>query len=367
MSKTIRIMVAVLVMSIGIFGGTVHTQAKVKIKAPTITVKKRTKTAITLKLSSNDKKTTGFVLRKKNANGKYVKVKTIKMKKGKSGVSYKVKKLSKGTTYYFSAVATTKIKGKKYTSKKAYGSVKTKGKSSSSSDSSDIQTVSASEIDKIEEKIEKQFKADNYAKIEAENYQQKMLDKINIFRKQAGVPEMVLDKDLNTLSYIRGRAKAESKFSNPHDEYINYEVNYYLDLSDESYYFAKFSENWGLGSESENFNINWISESEFDQYQKVVYSDYPSKYKYTANNETYVLIPATKNAVWRDVLCGWMDSDGHRKNLLNEDWTHFGVANYKGNWYQSFVDSTSKRDYSGTVSKVGYTGRWTPEWWVDWL
>ena len=62
-----------------------------------------------------------------------------------------------------------------------------------------------------------------------------------------------------------------------------------------------------------------------------------------------------------------MDIDGHRKNLLKKNWTNFGVGHLGGMWYQSFVDSTSKRDYSGTVSKVGYTGRWTPEWWVDWL
>ena len=124
-----------------------------------------------------------------------------------------------------------------------------------------------------------------------------MLDKINIFRKQAGVPEMVLDKDLNTLSYIRAKGFVSGKFGNhnwdgSHDELVDYTVNYFLDLSDENYYYNSFSENAGLAGSASS--IIWINTNDFDQYQKVIYSDYPSKYKYTANGNTWILMDTEK-------------------------------------------------------------------------
>ena len=37
------------------------------------------------------------------------------------------------------------------------------------------------------------------------------------------------------------------------------------------------------------------------------------------------------------VMKSWMQSKGHKANILNENWTHVGIGYYKGNWVQQFA------------------------------
>ena len=41
------------------------------------------------------------------------------------------------------------------------------------------------------------------------------------------------------------------------------------------------------------------------------------------------------------VVGGWMDSQGHRENMLNPDFAHMGVGEYNKNWVQLFVSGAS--------------------------
>ena len=38
-----------------------------------------------------------------------------------------------------------------------------------------------------------------------------------------------------------------------------------------------------------------------------------------------------------EVMNAWMNSDGHRKNILNASYTTIGVAYYNGVWVQEFI------------------------------
>jgi uncharacterized protein YkwD len=44
-----------------------------------------------------------------------------------------------------------------------------------------------------------------------------------------------------------------------------------------------------------------------------------------------------------DAVAGWMDSEGHRKNILNQDFTHIGVGLVRGThgfaWVQHFIQA----------------------------
>ncbi len=48
---------------------------------------------------------------------------------------------------------------------------------------------------------------------------------------------------------------------------------------------------------------------------------------------------------------GWMQSTGHKANILNENWTHVGIGYYKGNWVQQFA-----KNPKGGYSSVCETG-----------
>ena len=48
------------------------------------------------------------------------------------------------------------------------------------------------------------------------------------------------------------------------------------------------------------------------------------------------------------VMKGWMQSPGHKANILKEKWTHVGIGYYKGNWVQQFV-MDPKGGYAGCV------------------
>lgn len=48
---------------------------------------------------------------------------------------------------------------------------------------------------------------------------------------------------------------------------------------------------------------------------------------------------------------GWMQSPGHKANILNENWTHVGIGYYKGNWVQQFA-----KNPKGGYSSVCETG-----------
>jgi len=39
----------------------------------------------------------------------------------------------------------------------------------------------------------------------------------------------------------------------------------------------------------------------------------------------------------QEVVTAWMNSDGHRKNILNANFTHIGVGYYNGYWAQEFI------------------------------
>ena len=55
--------------------------------------------------------------------------------------------------------------------------------------------------------------------------------------------------------------------------------------------------------------------------------------KYTAGGENIAYGYSTVE----NVMIGWMNSEGHRANILGEEYTHLGVGYYKGYWVQQFV------------------------------
>lgn len=40
----------------------------------------------------------------------------------------------------------------------------------------------------------------------------------------------------------------------------------------------------------------------------------------------------------KDVMSMWMESSGHRRNILNSDFNRIGVGNYQNHWVQVFTD-----------------------------
>ena len=118
------------------------------------------------------------------------KLKAIKVKSGKKKMSYTVKKLKSGIKYKFKVVAYRKYKGKTYTAAKTK-SVTTKKESANNKN--------------IGNKNDTKKPTDNNTKNPADDvgYQKKMLDKVNEYRRAAGVPELKLNQDLCNIALRR--------------------------------------------------------------------------------------------------------------------------------------------------------------------
>lgn len=57
------------------------------------------------------------------------------------------------------------------------------------------------------------------------------------------------------------------------------------------------------------------------------------------------------------VMNSWMNSPGHKANILNSDFTHIGVAYYNNYWVQMFIGSSSySSSSSGSSGSSGSTG-----------
>ncbi len=62
------------------------------------------------------------------------------------------------------------------------------------------------------------------------------------------------------------------------------------------------------------------------------FDEYGVSYGYAGENIAKGYIDAI------DVMCGWMNSSGHRANILNGAFRHIGVGHYKDVWVQVFTD-----------------------------
>lgn len=80
-------------------------------------------------------------------------------------------------------------------------------------------------------------------------------------------------------------------------------------------------------------NLGWF----YDQYEKAGITYYGG-----GENIAYGQPDVTS------VMESWMQSKGHKANILDENWTHVGVGYYKGNWVQQFIESPYKEESEDT-------------------
>lgn len=120
-------------------------------------------------------------------------------------------------------------------------------------------------------------------------YEQKVIDLTNAERKKKGLKPLQLDKELSKVARLKSE---DMKAKN---------------------YFSHTSPTYG---------------SPFDMMEK-----FGIKYKAAAENI------AMGQRTPEEVVKGWMNSDGHRKNILSANYTHIGVGYVKsGNyWTQMFI------------------------------
>lgn len=90
--------------------------------------------------------------------------------------------------------------------------------------------------------------------------------------------------------------------------------------------------NMALDKAKDMYNSNYFSHispnygSPFDMMQ-----DYGIRYSYAGENI------AKGQTSPEEVMQDWMNSTGHRKNILNPHYTKIGVAYYNGEWVQEFT------------------------------
>lgn len=294
MKKTILITM-LLAISMFYVGG--EASAKVKVAAPSISVTSKTKTSVKLSVKSSNKKMTGYKFYKWNGK-KYVKVATKKVSAGKKKVSYTFKSLTKNSSYKFRVTAYRTYKGKTYSASKTK-SVKTLKGSSGSNDSGSTNKDNPSVPD---------FGTDDdpvYTPPEA-GWEQKMLDKVNEYRRKEGVPVLVLNQDLCNIALIRCKATYEM-LENGND----FETIAHLNSKE---YFRNYYR--GLG---------------FDYY-------------YLRYENAAICTMGSFYDTWEEMLDTWVNSSGHYATMTTKtkDFTDFGVACYKGVWYQTFEDRNYK-------------------------
>ena len=298
--KTVTLIFAVAVLVV-LSGGTSASAKKIKIKKPAITVKKKATTSVKLQLSSKNKKLTGYKIYRMKVDDSGIftinlgwkKLKTIKVRSGKKKMSYTVKKLKSGIKYKFKVVAYRKYKGKTYTAAKTK-SVTTKKESANNKN--------------IGNKNDTKKPTDNNTKNPADDvgYQKKMLDKVNEYRRAAGVPELKLNQDLCNIAMRRAKAAATGKISSAHAYRNEYVKSYYKGKGYDYYYTCLENAAFGYGYMSPAYP-NW-----------------------TQNQNA--------NYTWQEVLNNWVESEGHFATMKKENWTDFGCAYYEGAWYQVFGD-----------------------------
>lgn len=294
MKKITMILAGTVVCLSLVFAAGTAAEAKIKVKKPTITVKKKTKSSIKLQISSKNKKLTGYKIYRMKVDDSGIftinlgwkKLKTIKVKSGKKKVSYTVKKLKANTKYKFKVEAYRSYKGKKGKAAKTK-SVKTLKATKPAPKPDD---------DKKDDKKEGDITIPNN-KDTGSNYQQKMLDKVNQYRREAGVQELKLNQDLCNIALMR--CKAEGIHENFTEQFKDYYESKGL------VYYYDCSENMGGGYGGDNLPM------------------------LNADN------------TWEIVLDEWMDSS-HKKNILKNEWTYFGCAYYEGTWYQTFENRNVK-------------------------
>ena len=123
--------------------------------------------------------------------------------------------------------------------------------------------------------------------------QQEVLELVNKYRRQNGLSEVVLDKNLSTVAYMHSKDMAQNNF---------------------------FS------------HTNLKGESPFDRIKNFGIS-------YRAAGENIAAGQRTPE----EVMNSWMNSDGHRANILTKNYNKMGVGIYYGGsygvyWTQNFTD-----------------------------
>ncbi|MNJ64681.1 Cysteine-rich secretory protein family protein [compost metagenome] len=125
-----------------------------------------------------------------------------------------------------------------------------------------------------------------YAKIQAENAA-KVVALVNVERKNAGLKPLVVHTNLSKMA----KDKAIDMYNNK--------------------YFSHTSPKFG---------------SPFDMMDA-----YNITYRYAGEN----IAKGQKTA--SDVVTAWMNSPGHKANILNSKYTLIGVGYYNGHWVQEFI------------------------------
>lgn len=266
---------------------------------PIITCKSRTKTTVTLKFS-NAKGTDYYVLyRASSPNGKYKKIATTKKS------SFKVKKLSASKTYYFKVKAVNTRKGKKNATRFSTRIKVAKFSNSHSSNKNNIPSQNASTNNppnktqapptgttNTEPQTTKQPQTTEQPS--TDNYRNQVLTLVNVERQKAGVAPLVLDETLSNAADQRAmeltsrfdhvRPDGSSCFTILNEFFISYHC---------------CGENIAAGQNSPEY-----------------------------------------------VMKSWMNSPGHKSNILDNEFQKIGIGYYHNTsskgfhhyWVQCFTD-----------------------------
>ena len=223
------------------YSATVKIKAKTlkKIKLQKITAKplKQLSSSITMKLTGVNNADTvvkgikyskidGFVVWRGTKLTNMKKIKTVKVECGEVVPDVWTDTTVKcGTYYYYRFRSFRIVEGKKYWSEETFGN-----RINSGWGNDDV-------LDKFTGFTEEEENAD---------FERKMLEKINIFRKREGIPEMKLNQDLCNLALIRAKALANGEIVG-HEKSDEYFEDYFSKVYDGKYKDCFNSENltWG--------------------------------------------------------------------------------------------------------------------------
>lgn len=132
---------------------------------------------------------------------------------------------------------------------------------------------------------------ENFAKnFQEKNYKEQVLNLVNLERKKSGLKPIILSNDLNKIAFFKAEDMAKNS------------------------YFSHTSPKYGS-------TLNLLKKNKIN-------------YSHAGEN----IACGQKNPI--QVMESWMKSPGHRKNILNPNYTEMGIAidsEGKFNWAQLFI------------------------------
>lgn len=140
--------------------------------------------------------------------------------------------------------------------------------------------------DEDESESSNKYKEKMPSEMSISEIQEEMLEKINNERKKAGVSAVVLNNYLNEQAQIKAKDMYKLKSTSHYSE-----------------------------------NLGWIT----DQYlnANIAYENLGENLRFGLTNIS-------------GAIKGWMNSPGHKANMLSKDYTDVGIGYYKGYWVQQF-------------------------------